>query len=140
MSNLEGKEEIASTMAPRVGGSYSQAIRAGDFVFLSGQTPRDRDRAIIDGVFAEHVRQTLNNLAAVAEAAGTSLDNAVKVNVYLRNWSDFDEMDRVYREYFSEPRPARTTVQSNLPVDVEVDAILWVGGTQRSSARQERTQ
>lgn len=137
---MESKEEIASTVAPRVGGSYSQAIRAGDFVFLSGQTPRDRNRAIVDGVFAEHVRQTLKNLAAVAEAAGTSLDHAVKVNVYLRNWSDFDEMDRVYREYFSEPRPARTTVQSDIPVDVEVDAILWVGGTQPSSARQERTQ
>lgn len=129
---MNNKEEIVSTMAPRVGGSYSQAIRAGDFVFLSGQTPRDRDRAIVGGAFDEQVRQTLNNLAAVAEVAGTSLDDAVKVNVYLRKWSDFDAMDQVYREYFSEPRPARTTVQSDLPVDVEVDAILWVGGTQQS--------
>jgi 2-iminobutanoate/2-iminopropanoate deaminase len=78
------KQQISTDRAPQVGGSYSQGIRAGDFIFLSGQTPRNRDRMIINGSFEDQVRRTLENLAAVAAAAGASLADAVKVNVYLQ--------------------------------------------------------
>jgi reactive intermediate/imine deaminase len=122
------KEQITTSEAPPPGGAYSQAIRMGGLVFLSGQTPRDLDREVIDGTFQDQVRRAIENLAAVAKAAGASLADAVSVRAYLRDWDGFAEMDAVYREMFPEPRPARTTIQSNLPVEFEIEAMLWVGG------------
>jgi reactive intermediate/imine deaminase len=122
------KEQITTSEAPPPGGAYSQGIRMGGFVFLSGQTPRGLDREVIDGTFEDQVRRAIENLAAVAKAAGASLADAVSVRAYLRDWERFAEMDAVYRDMFPEPRPARTTIQSNLPVEFEIEAMLLVGG------------
>ncbi len=122
------KEQITTTEAPPPGGAYSQGIRTGGFVFLSGQTPRGLDREVIEGTFQDQVRKAIENLAAVAKAAGASLADAVNVRAYLREWDRFAEMDAVYREMFPEPRPARTTIQSDIPVEFEIEAMLWVGG------------
>lgn len=121
-------QQVNTDTAPPAGGPYSQAIIAGDLVFLAGQGPfRPGSSAQVEGDFAEQARQTFRNLAAVAEAAGGSLAQAVRVGVYLRNMDDFPTMNEVYREFFSEPLPARTTIQSNLPgFNIEVDAILYL--------------
>ena len=107
-------------------GSYSSAIEANGFVFLAGQTPRDRDNVRHgDKPFAEQARMTMDNLEAAANAAGLSLKDAVKVSVFLRNPADAKEFDAIYKEYVAEPYPVRTLTQSNLPgFDIEVDAIL----------------
>jgi 2-iminobutanoate/2-iminopropanoate deaminase len=123
-SNVERKTAIRTREAPPPGGAYSQAIKAGNFLFVSGQTPRDLQRRIVDGSFEDQVRQVFENLSAVARAADASLADAVRVTVYLRDWANFGIMDLVYAAYFPEPRPARTTIQSNRPVEVEADAIL----------------
>jgi len=81
---------------------------------------------MLRGSFAGQAQQTFANVAALAEAAGCSLANAVRVGVYLRDMSNFAEMDEIYRQFFPEPLPARTTVQSDLPgFEIEVDAILF---------------
>jgi enamine deaminase RidA (YjgF/YER057c/UK114 family) len=107
-------------------GSYSSAIEAGGLVFLAGQTPRDRDNVRYgDRPFAFQARMTLDNLEAAANAAGLSLKDAVRVGVFLKNQSDAKEFDAIYKEYVSEPFPARTLTQSNLVgFDIEVDAVL----------------
>ena len=129
------KEQIRTEEAPPPGGSYSQAIRSGDFLFISGQTPRNLAREIIDGSIEEQTHKLLTNLAKVAEAGGASLADAVKVTVYLRDFASFDEMDKVFAKFFPEPRPARTTIQSNIPVEVEVDAVLYTAGPNGSDEK-----
>jgi reactive intermediate/imine deaminase len=119
------KEPISSQDAPPPGGAYSQAIAAGEFVFLAGQGPFRPDGSKVESSFEDQARQTFRNLAAVAEAAGASLADAVRVGVFLREMRNFAAMDEIYREFFAEPRPARTTVQSDLPgFEIEVDAVL----------------
>ncbi len=119
---------IRSDGAPPPGGPYSQAIRSGGFVFLAGQGPFRPDGSKVEGPFEDQARQTLNNLQAVAEAAGASLADAVRVGVYLRDMSNFAALNRIYAEFFREPMPARTTIQSDLPgFEIEVDAVLAVG-------------
>ena len=122
------KTAVRTGSAPPPGGAYSQAIRAGEFIFLSGQTPRDLNRQIIEGTFEDQVRKVIENLATVAEAAGSSLADAVNVRVYLRDWGTFPQMDKVFREMFPEPRPSRTALVSDLPVEIEIEAVLWTGG------------
>ena len=123
------KEAIRTDEAPPPGGIYSQAIRAGGFVFLAGQGPHTPTGEMAEGGFEAEARQTFQNLAAVAKAAGGSLADAVRVGVYLRDMSNFAAMNEIYREYFAEPYPARTTIHSDLPnFEIEVDAILWLGG------------
>jgi 2-iminobutanoate/2-iminopropanoate deaminase len=119
---------VLSASAPAPSGGYSQALVAGDFVFLSGQGPFDPHGAIVGDSVEEQVRQVFANLEAVARAAGSSLDRFVRVGVYLRDMSYFEEMDRIYRDIFAEPRPARTTIQSDL-VDfiIEADAVAYLG-------------
>lgn len=122
------REPIQASGCPAPTGSYSQGIAAGGFLFLSGQGPFDSDGNLVDGSFEAQVRQVLANLAAVAAEAGRTLDDAVRVGVYLHDLDDFDEMDAVYREAFREPRPARTTIQTPLPgFRVEIDAVIWLG-------------
>lgn len=123
------KQRIQTDNAPPPGGAYSQAISTGNLVFLSGQGPFDPSTGDkVEGSFVEQARQTFQNLAAVAEAAGGSLEDAVRVGVYLRDMSDFAAMNELYPDYFAEPLPARTTIQSNLPgFSIEVDAILDIG-------------
>ena len=107
-------------------GTYSSAVAAGGLVFLAGQTPRDRDNVRHgDKPFAFQARMTLDNLEAAANAAGSSLRDAVRVGVFLKNPADAKEFDAIYKEYVSEPWPARTLTQSNLVgFDIEVDAVL----------------
>lgn len=107
-------------------GTYSSAIEAGGLVFLAGQTPRDRDNIRHgDKPFSVQARMTLDNLEAAANAAGLSLKDAVRVGVFLKNPADAKEFDAIYKEYVSEPWPARTLTQSSLVgFDIEVDAVL----------------
>mgnify|MGYP000025551898 FL=1 len=122
------KQEVNSTGAPPPSGAYSQGIRAGDFLFLSGQGPFDSDGDIVDQSFEAQVRQTLANLAAVAAESGKSLKDAVRVGVYLHDISTFEEMDAIYRDSFPEPRPARTTIETPLPgFGIEIDAVIYLG-------------
>jgi reactive intermediate/imine deaminase len=116
---------ITTPDAPPASGGYSQGIVAEPFLFLSGQGPFDPAGELVDGSIGAQVRQVFANLQAVAEAAGSSLAQAVRVGVYLSDLEHFDEMDRVYREIFAEPRPARTTIQSDIVgFDVEADAVV----------------
>jgi reactive intermediate/imine deaminase len=116
---------ITTDAAPAASGGYSQGIVAESFLFLSGQGPFDPSGELVDGSIEAQVRQVFANLQAVAEAAGTSLSNALRVGVYLSDLEHFETMDRVYREIFDEPRPARTTIQSDIVgFDVEADAVV----------------
>lgn len=118
---------VLSPAVPAPSGGYSQAIRAGDFLFLSGQGPYDADGARVGTTIAEQVRQVLGNLDAVARAAGGSLQTAVRLGMYISDMAHFDEMDAEYRRFFSDPMPARTTIQSDLVgFDVEGDAVVWL--------------
>ena len=124
---------VTTRSAPGAIGPYSQAIRAGDFVFLSGQIPLDPEtgRIVADGV-VDQTHQVLKNLGAVLEAAGASYSRVVKTTVYLADMGEFNAMNQVYAEYFGAPAPARATVQAaRLPRDVrvEIDAIAYVGST-----------
>jgi 2-iminobutanoate/2-iminopropanoate deaminase len=122
------KEPIRTADAPPPAGAYSQAIATGELVFLAGQGPFRPDGSKVEGSFDDQARQTFANLAAVAEAAGSSLANAVRVGVFLRDMANFSAMNEIYREFFAEPLPARTTIQSDLPsFEIEVDAILLPG-------------
>jgi 2-iminobutanoate/2-iminopropanoate deaminase len=117
---------IDSDAAPPKAGPYSHAVRTGGLIFLSGQGPFDPETGQIpDGIGAQ-VRQTLRNLQAVAEAAGSSLADAVRVGVYLLDMDGFAALNEVYGEFFSEPYPARTTIQSTMNIPVEIDAVLEV--------------
>jgi 2-iminobutanoate/2-iminopropanoate deaminase len=119
---------VSSDEAPAPSGGYSQAIVAGELLFLSGQGPFDGDGALVDDSMESQVRRVFANLDAVAKAAGSSLRSAVRVGVYLSDLKHFDEMDRVYREIFGEPRPARTTIQSDIVgFDIEADAVVLLG-------------
>ena len=122
------KQQITSTSAPQPSGAYSQGIAAGGFVFLSGQGPFTPDGAVPEGGITAQARQVFANLAAVAEAAGGSLADAVRVGVYLHTMADFGEMNVVYRQTFPEPLPARTTIETPLPgFLIEVDVVLHLG-------------
>jgi 2-iminobutanoate/2-iminopropanoate deaminase len=118
---------ISTASAPPPAGTYSQAVRGdGPLVFISGQTPRLLDGSrLIGAPFDEQVRRTLDNIEAIARAAGLSLRDAVKVNVFLRNLNDKVAFDTIYAEYVGDPSPARTLTQSTfVEFDVEVDVIL----------------
>lgn len=121
------RKTFSASDAPAPTGPYSQAVAGGALVFLAGQGPSTPEGGDIDGPFEMQARQVFRNLAAVARAAGGSLDDVLRVGVYLRDMGNFKAMNKVYREFFSEPYPARTTLQSNLPIPIEVDAVLWIG-------------
>lgn len=121
------KEIIATGMAPKAIGPYSQAVKANGFVFVSGQIPIDPDtNDIIKGDIAEQTRLVLKNIKNILEAAGLSLNDVIKTTVYLNDIKKFGDMNQVYSEFFTAFFPARATVEvSNLPkgVDVEIDVI-----------------
>lgn len=122
------KEAISSSNAPAAIGTYSQAIRSGDLVFLSGQIPLDpATMKVVDGDFDARARQVFENLAAVAESAGGDLQNIVKLTIFLTDLDNFTAVNSVMEHYFKQPYPARAAVGvASLPkgVDVEADAIL----------------
>ena len=116
---------VLSPDAPAPSGGYSQAIVANGFLFLSGQGPYDAAGNRVGTTISEQVRQVLENLDAVARAAGGSLQSAVRVGMYISDMAHFDDMDAEYRRFFSDPMPARTTIQSHLVgFDVEGDAVV----------------
>jgi len=119
---------IHTPEAPPPAGPYSQAIVCGNLVFIAGQTPRDPSgKRLLDRPFTEQVERTLQNLEAVARAAGGSLRNAVKVNVFLRPGADVAAFNAIYERFVAEPFPARTTTISDLSIGMlEVDAVLWL--------------
>ena len=120
---------VLSQEAPRPSGGYSQGIVVGDFLYLAGQGPFDASGNRTGATMPEQVRQVLQNLDAVARAAGGSLQDAVRVGMYISDMAHFDEMDTEYRRFFGDPMPARTTIQSDLVgFDVEGDAVVWLGG------------
>ena len=120
-------EKIATPTAPQAIGPYSQAIRYGDFLFVSGQIAIDPQTAnIIEGDIEAQTEQVLKNLAAIIDAAGMSLQDVVKCTCFLNDMNDFVRFNGVYENYFGEILPARETVEvSRLPKDalVEVSAI-----------------
>ena len=122
------RKAIHTDRAPAAIGSYSQAIAAGQLVFLSGQIPLDpRTMELVDGDFAKRTRQVFDDLRAVAEAAGGSLDDVCKLTIYLTDLDNFAEVNSVMAEYFAEPYPARAAVgAAALPkgADVEAEAIM----------------
>ena len=121
------RERIQTDNAPAAIGPYSQAIKAGGFVFASGQIPIDPQTGqFVPGGIAEQTEQVLKNLAAVLEAAGSSLDRGVKTTVFLADMKEFPGMNEVYATFFSGPPPARATVAvAGLPRDarVEIEAV-----------------
>lgn len=123
-----GFKAISTDQAPRAIGTYSQAVRAGDTVFLSGQIPLDpRTMELVDGDERAQIRRVFDNLAAVAEAAGAGLGQVVRLTVYLTDLAHFPLVNEVMAEYFAEPYPARAAVGvAALPrgAVVEVDAIV----------------
>ena len=116
-------EEISTDAAPASIGPYSQAVRDGDTVYTSGQGPIDPETGeVVDGDIAEQTALTLENIAAVLEAAGTSLDNVLTATVYVGDMDDYAAVNDVYAEYMSEPFPARSAVEvGEFPVDVGVE-------------------
>jgi len=121
-------EQIQTPLAPAALGPYSQAIRSGSMVFMSGQIPLNPETmALVDGGIEAQTRQVFKNLAAVAAAAGSDLRHAVKITIYLTDLNDFATVNSIMAEHFKEPYPARATIQvSALPKEsmVEIDAIL----------------
>ncbi|MBK9708305.1 MAG: RidA family protein [Acidobacteria bacterium] len=120
-------ETIQTDLAPKAIGPYSQAIKAGGLVFTSGQIPLDPSTMqVVEGDIQKQTELVLNNLKAVLEAAGTSIDRVVKTTVFLADMNDFAAMNEVYASFFSSNKPARSTVQAaRLPrdVSVEIEAI-----------------
>ena len=125
------KKQIHTDQAPAAIGAYSQAIRAGDLVYLSGQIPLlPASMTLVSDDMSEQAHQVFKNLGAVARAAGGSLENLVKLTVYLTDLNDFPIVNELMALYFSEPYPARATVGvSSLPKNarVEVEAVMVLG-------------
>jgi 2-iminobutanoate/2-iminopropanoate deaminase len=104
---------------------YSPVVISGDLVYTAGQIAHGAEGSLVAGGIEEQTRQTLANVRACLEAAGCTLDDVMKVNAFLADLDDFDGYNRVYREFFAEPYPARTSVQAGLPagVLVEIEAV-----------------
>ena len=121
------RQAVATDHAPKAIGPYSQAVKAGNLLFVSGQVPIDpATGAIIDGDIAAQTHRVMRNLTAIVEAAGATMDQVVRCTVYLADMNDFAAMNEVYGSYFSQPAPARATIQAvRLPKDarVEIDVI-----------------
>lgn len=121
---------IFTDQAPRAIGPYSQAVRAGDTVYLSGQIPLDpKSGELVAGDFALETRRVFDNLKAVAETAGDGFKDVVRVTIYLTDLGSFPKVNEVMAEYFQEPYPARVTIGvASLPrgARVEIDAVMVV--------------
>lgn len=124
------KETVSTDKAPKAIGPYEQAIKAGGFVYTAGQIPIDPNTGnLVGGGIAEQPRQVLENLKAVLEAAGSSLDQVIKATVFLKNITDFAALNEVYGEYLGQAKPARSTVAvADLPRGalVEIDLVALV--------------
>jgi 2-iminobutanoate/2-iminopropanoate deaminase len=123
------KRAVTTDKAAPAGGPYSHAVIAGDTIYLAGAIPALPDGTRVTGSFTDQAHAAFRNLAAVAEAAGSSLDDAVRVGVYLRDFSDFPAMNEIYQQYLKGPNlPVRTTLPVPLVgFDIEIDAVLYTG-------------
>ena len=123
---------VSTDLAPKAIGPYSQAVVSNGVAYLSGQIPNDPATGqLLEGDITAQTERVLQNLKAVLEASGASLDSVLKVSVFLKDMADFPKMNEVYARYFSSTPPARSTVQAaKLPrdVSVEIDAIAAVSG------------
>ena len=128
---MQGMKKIATQKAPDAIGPYSQAIRVGDLIFCSGQTPLDPESMkLVEGEIGPQTRQALMNLKSILAAEGLTLGHVVKTTVFLKNFRDFAVMNKEYANVFGEHRPARSTVEvSRLPLDalVEIECIAFAG-------------
>ena len=116
-------EEIHTDRAPSAIGPFSQGIKDDGRVYVSGQGPVDPETGdVVSEDVGEQTAQTIENIAAVLEAAGTSLDDVLKANVYVTDMDDYEAVNDIYAEYMSEPYPARAAVEvSRLPIDIAVE-------------------
>jgi 2-iminobutanoate/2-iminopropanoate deaminase len=121
------RKTVMAEKGPQPAGPYSHAVVSGGFVFVSGQGPVDPETGNMPDAFPDQVRQTLSNVQTILEAAGSSLEDVVKVNAYVTDLTRFAEFNEVYREFFRHDPPARTTVATALlGILVEVDCIAQV--------------
>ena len=131
-SKIMPKEIISTTNAPQAIGPYSQAVKTNNLMFISGQIPMDPTTGdLVEGSIEDEANQVLKNLKSICEAAGYSLDDAVKITIFLTDLGNFAVVNDVMKEHFSEPYPARATVEvSALPlgVNVEIEAIISTDG------------
>jgi 2-iminobutanoate/2-iminopropanoate deaminase len=122
------RETVTAEGAPKAAGPYSHAVKSNGLVFLSGQTPLDPSTgSLVEGSVGDQTRRCLDNLAVVAAAAGASLEDAVRMGIYVTDISTFKEVNEAYGAYFPNDPPARSTIGvAALPLgaDVEIDAVL----------------
>src|SRR6185503_4557856 len=123
------KQQITTNSGASPVGAYSQGLRVGDFIFVSGQGPLDPATGKVDGeTIEEQTTRTIENIKAILAAGGAALADVVKVSAHLSDLSLFDRYNKVYASYFPDPKPTRTTVGSQLlGILVEIDAIAYVG-------------
>lgn len=123
------KHPIFTSRGAAPSGAYSQGLRVGDFVFVSGQGPLHPETGEVVGDSIEtQTRQTLDNIKAVLETAGATMDDVVRVTAFLSDLNLFDRYNAVYATYFSDPKPTRSTVGCQLlGIMIEIDAIAYVG-------------
>ena len=126
------KEIISTTNAPQAIGPYSQAVKTKNLMFISGQIPLDPTTGnLVEGSIEDEANQVLKNLKSICEAAGYTIDDAAKITIFLTDLGNFSVVNDVMKEHFSEPYPARATVEvSGLPlgVNVEIEAIISIDG------------
>ena len=125
------RQAVSTPSAPQAIGPYSQAIKAGSLLFVSGQVPIDpATGAIVEGDIAVQTRRVFQNIGEILKAGGASFDHVVRTTVFLADMNDFAAMNAIYATYFAAPAPARATVQvSRLPKDarIEIDVIAVIG-------------
>ncbi len=123
------KQFIRTPNAPQPIGPYSQGIKAGDFLFISGQGAIDpKTGQLIEGDIEKQTRHTLTNIRGIVEASGLSMRDIVKVSIFLKNLDDFKKMNEAYKTFFPEGPPSRTTVEAKLPLPdmlIEIDAVAY---------------
>lgn len=124
---MDNREVITGQGVPKSHLPFSPAIRAGDYVFISGQASVDDEGKIINGTFAEECRRSFDNLGRILKGAGLDFSHVVQVRNYVNHQEDLAEFNAIYREYFSEPFPARTTIMGCLGtvLKFEVDAVAF---------------
>jgi 2-iminobutanoate/2-iminopropanoate deaminase len=121
------RKTVMADKGPAPAGPYSHAVVANGFVFISGQGPVNPETGTMPDAFADQVRQTFKNVQTILEAAGSSLDDVVKVNAYVTDLTRFAEFNDVYKEFFQDDPPTRTTVATALlGILVEVDCIAAI--------------
>jgi len=124
------KQEISTTSAPAAIGPYSQGIKAGDMVFVSGQLGFDPATGEIPAGVEAQTHQVMKNLTAILKEAGCTLDNIIKTTIFVKDLNDFVTVNGIYAQYLNKPYPARSTIEvARLPKDalVEIEAIAYLG-------------